>query len=185
MMTELALNVLDVTENSVRAEASLVHVTVEADTDKDRLVILIEDDGCGMTEEQVASVVDPFFTTRTTRKVGLGIPFYKYAAESTGGSFSITSEVGVGTKVRAEFVLSHVDRMPLGDMCGTMHTLITFNTHIDFVYTYCVDERSFVLDTREFKEILEGVPLDEPEVSSYIETFLIENTAEVNQDMIL
>ena len=123
--------------------------------------------------------------TRTTRKVGLGIPFYKYAALATGGDFSITSEVGVGTKVRAEFVLSHVDRMPLGDMCSTMHTLITFNTHIDFVYTYTVDDRSFTLDTREFKEILEGVPLNEPEVSSYIEAFLIENTEEVNQGILL
>lgn len=185
MMTEIALNVLDVTENSVRADASLVHVSVAADTRADRMVILIEDDGCGMTAEQVASVEDPFFTTRTTRKVGLGIPFYKYAALATGGDFSITSEVGVGTKVRAEFVLSHVDRMPLGDMCSTMHTLITFNTHIDFVYTYTVDDRSFTLDTREFKEILEGVPLNEPEVSSYIEAFLIENTEEVNQGILL
>ena len=185
MMTELALNVLDVTENSVRADASLVHVSVAVDTTADRMVILIEDDGCGMTAEQVASVEDPFFTTRTTRKVGLGIPFYKYAALATGGDFSITSEVGVGTKVRAEFVLSHVDRMPLGDMCSTMHTLITFNTHIDFVYTYTVDDRSFTLDTREFKEILEGVPLNEPEVSSYIEAFLIENTEEVNQGILL
>ena len=185
MMTELALNVLDVTENSVRADASLVHVSVAVDTTADRMVILIEDNGCGMTAEQVASVEDPFFTTRTTRKVGLGIPFYKYAALATGGDFSITSEVGVGTKVRAEFVLSHVDRMPLGDMCSTMHTLITFNTHIDFVYTYTVDDRSFTLDTREFKEILEGVPLNEPEVSSYIEAFLIENTEEVNQGILL
>ncbi len=185
MMTELALNVLDVTENSVRADASLVHVSVAVDTAVDRMVILIEDNGCGMTAEQVASVEDPFFTTRTTRKVGLGIPFYKYAALATGGDFSITSEVGVGTKVRAEFVLSHVDRMPLGDMCSTMHTLITFNTHIDFVYTYSVDDRSFTLDTREFKEILEGVPLNEPEVASYIEAFLVENTEEVNQGILL
>ena len=154
MMTEIALNVLDVTENSVRANASLIHVSVDADTAADRMIILIEDNGCGMTAEQVASVEDPFFTTRTTRKVGLGIPFYKYAALATGGDFSITSEVGAGTKVRAEFVLSHVDRMPLGDMCSTMHTLITFNTDIDFVYTYTVDDRSFTLDTREFKEIL-------------------------------
>ena len=185
MMTELALNVLDVTENSVRADASLVHVSVAVDTTADRMVILIEDDGCGMTAEQVASVEDPFFTTRTTRKVGLGIPFYKYAALATGGDFKITSEVGVGTKVRAEFVLSHVDRMPLSDMCSTMHTLITFNTHIDFVYTYTVDDRSFTLDTREFKEILEGVPLNEPEVSAYVEAFLIENTEEVNQGILL
>ena len=182
-MKELSLNILDIAQNSIKAGAKHIDITITEDAET--MTVLVADDGCGMTEEQVASVVDPFFTTRTTRKVGLGIPFYKYAAESTGGSFSITSKVGIGTEVRAEFVLSHVDRMPLGDMCGTMHTLITFNTHIDFVYTYRVDDRSFVLDTREFKEILEGVPLDEPEVSGYIETFLIENTAEVNQGIIL
>lgn len=185
MMTEIALNVLDVAQNSVRAGADLIVISVKADTKRDRMVILIEDNGCGMTPEQIKNVEDPFFTTRTTRKVGLGVPFYKYAALATGGDFEIRSEIGKGTAVRAEFVLSHVDRMPLGDMCATMHMLITFNTDIDFLYTYTVDEQTFTLDTREFKEILEGVPLDAPEVSSYIEEFLKENTQQVNQGILL
>ena len=112
MMPEISLNVLDVTENSTRAGAKLVQLFVAADHKADTLTIKNRDDGCGMTPEQVEQVTDPFFTTRTTRKVGLGIPFYKYAAESTGGSFSIDSEVGKGTVVTAVFGLSHIDRMP-------------------------------------------------------------------------
>ena len=130
-MPELSLNVLDVTENSTRAGAKLVSIRVTADHGSDTLTIQIEDDGCGMTKEQVEQVTDPFFTTRTTRKVGLGIPFYKYAAESTGGSFSIASEVGKGTTVTAVFTLSHIDRMPLGDISSTIH--ITESTHFLFI----------------------------------------------------
>lgn len=176
---------MDVTENSTRAGAKLVSILVRADHGEDTLTIRIEDDGCGMTPEQVKQVTDPFFTTRTTRKVGLGIPFYKYAAESTGGSFSIESQVGVGTTVTAIFGLSHIDRMPLGDITSTVHTLIVYHPETDFVYTYQVDERQFTLDTRELKEILEGVPFSEPEVSQYILEYLTENKIEVDQGAVL
>ena len=174
------MNVLDVAENSVRAGAALIEITVEVDPDKDTLTIVIGDDGCGMTKEQVERVTDPFFTTRTTRKIGLGVPFYKMAAENTGSSFSIDSEAGKGTVVTAVFGLSSIDRMPLGDMNGVIHTLITFNTHIDFVYTYRYGDRAFTLDTREFKEVLEGMPLDTPEVSQYIKEYLAENKQETD-----
>lgn len=185
MMTEIALNVLDVVQNSVRAQASLISIRVSADTKKDLMDIVIEDNGCGMTKEQIDHVTDPFFTTRTTRRVGLGVPFFKYSAECTGGSFEIVSKVGDGTRVSARYVLSSIDRMPLGDMSGTMHTLITLNTNIDFVYTYAVDGRCFDLDTRQFREILGNVPLDTPEISSYIEEYLLENTREINGDVVL
>lgn len=185
MMPEISLNVLDVTENSTRAGAKLVSILIQADHQADTLTIRIQDDGCGMTPEQVEQVVDPFFTTRTTRKVGLGIPFYKYAAESTGGSFSIRSQVGVGTEVTAVFGLCHIDRMPLGDITSTIHTLIVYHPETDFVYTYQIDERSFVLDTREFKEILGDVPFSEPEVSQYIFEYLTENKNEVDQGAVL
>lgn len=176
---------MDVTENSTRAGAKLVQIQVLADHGADTLTIRIEDDGCGMTPEQVERVTDPFFTTRTTRKVGLGIPFYKYAAESTGGSFTIRSEVGKGTTVTAVFGLSHIDRMPLGDITSTIHTLIVYHPETDFVYTYQVDDRSFLLDTREFKEILGDVPFSEPEVSQYIMDFLTENKADVDQGAVI
>ena len=168
-MPEISLNILDVAENSVRAEASLVEITVSVQPEEDTLTVVIRDDGCGMTQEQMARVQDPFFTTRTTRKVGLGVPFFKQAAESTGGSFRIDSEKGKGTTVKAVFGLSHIDRMPLGDISATVQTLIVFNEHIDFRYTYEYGTRSFVLDTREMREMLgEGISFSEPEVSAFI-----------------
>ena len=182
-MPEISLNVLDVAQNSVRAEASLIQLSVIADTAADRLTITIQDDGCGMTAEQVAHVEDPFFTTRTTRKVGLGVPFFKMAALCTGGDFTIDSTPGVGTTVTAVFGLSHIDRMPLGDMVSTVHTLITMNEHIDFVYLYQVDDRSYTLDTREFREILGDVSFQASEVSAYIREYLSENEQEVRQGM--
>ena len=174
-MPEISLNILDVAENSTRAGASLVEITVDADTKKDRLTVIIKDDGCGMTKEQVSQVTDPFFTSRTTRKVGLGVPFFKYAAESTGGSFTIQSELGAGTVVTAVFVLSHIDRMPLGDITSTIHTLVVFHPESQFLYRYCYNGASFTLDTREFKQILGDVPFHTPEVSDYIREYLTEN----------
>lgn len=181
-MTELSLNVLDVAQNSVKAKASLIEISVEIHTDKNSLSIVIKDNGCGMSEETVKQVIDPFYTTRTTRKVGLGVPFFKMSAEMTGGSFEIVSEVGKGTCVTAEYVLDSIDRMPLGDMPSTIETLVLYNTDIDFIYTYSVDGESFVLDTAEMKEILGGVPLDSPDIAEYIKEFLRENTKEVNKE---
>lgn len=180
MMTEISLNVLDVAENSIRAKADFIQISVTVDSVSDRMTIVIADNGCGMTAEQIAQVEDPFFTTRTTRSVGLGVPFFKYAAEITGGEFRIKSEPGKGTEVTAVFVLSHIDRMPLGDMNSTIQTLITFNTDIDFLYTYTIDEKSFSLSTSEFREILGEIPFDSPEVTAYIKDYLRENTEEVN-----
>lgn len=175
MLQELSLNILDIASNSIRAGADLIEITIEVCRDRDSMTIEIKDNGCGMTKEQLIQVEDPFFTTRTTRKVGLGVPFFKMAALSTGGSFDISSAPGEGTTVRAVFVLSHIDRMPLGDINSTIHTLITTNTQIDFVYTYSFDDKQFTLDTRQFRAILDGIPLDSPEVSAYIREFLNEN----------
>ena len=183
-MTELSLNVLDVAQNSVKAKASLIEIGVLIDSTSDRLTVTIKDNGCGMNEETLKKVTDPFFTTRTTRKVGLGVSFFKLAAEITGGSFDITSAVGTGTEVKAVFVLSSIDRMPLGDMPSTIETLVVYNTDIDFIYTYGVDEENFVLSTAEMKEVLGGIPLNNPEVASYIRDFLRENTDAVNKGKI-
>lgn len=179
MMQELSLNILDVAQNSVRADSALTQITVEEDTQADLLRITITDNGCGMTPEQVQNVTDPFFTTRTTRKVGLGVPFLKMAAEMAGGSFSIISEVGVGTTVTAGFSLSHIDRMPLGDMAATVSALIQCNPDKDFVYTRIYNGKSFVADTREFRKVLEEVPLGNPEVVQFISDYINENTMEL------
>ena len=179
MMQELSLNVLDVAENSVRANASLVEITVEEDTAADRLAIVIRDNGKGMTPEQVQTVIDPFYTTRTTRKVGLGIPFFRMAAQLSGGDLTIQSQVGAGTTVTATFGLTNIDRMPLGDMNGTISTLVQCNPHIDWVYTRRRDGREMVMDTRQFREVLGEVPLDSPEVLFFLRDYLQENTAEL------
>ena len=179
-MPEISLNILDVAENSTRADASLVQITVDVQPDADRLTVIITDDGCGMTKEQVERVTDPFYTSRTTRKVGLGVPFFKFAAESTGGSFSIDSAVGKGTTTRAVFRLRSIDRMPLGDISGVIHTLVTFHPDMDFLYRYGYNDKSFTMDTRQFREILQGVPLNAPDVSDYIAEYLKENKNETD-----
>lgn len=183
-MTELSLNVLDIAQNSIKADAKLIKISVFINTPDDLMRITISDNGCGMSDEHVKKVIDPFYTTRTTRKVGLGVSFFKMAAEMTGGNFEINSTLGKGTDVVAEFVISSIDRMPLGDMCSTIQTLIVYNTDIDFIYTYKVDEREFTLASSEMKDILDGVPLNTPEVVEYIQEFLRENTELVNKDSI-
>jgi len=186
MMPEISLNILDVTENSIKAEADQIEIVVAANTLEDTLSIWINDNGKGMSKAQLELVQDPFYTTRTTRRVGLGVPFLKQAALGTEGSFKIDSELGKGTKLEAVFKLSHIDRMPLGDMTATIHALVTFNEEIYFQYTYQVDENQFVLDTKAFREILgEEVSFREPEVSKFIQEYLEINKKEVDGGVIL
>lgn len=179
------MNILDIAENSVRAGASLIEIAVCIDEAADKLSVVIKDNGCGMTKEQIKRVTDPFFTTRTTRKVGLGVPFFKLAAEAAGGSFFITSEKGKGTEVMAVFGYKNIDRMPLGDISATIHTLVTFNTEIDFIYKYSYNEKFFTLDTRQFKKVLDGILLNVPEVSAYIMDYLKENKSETDGGAVL
>ena len=175
-MRELSLNILDIAQNSISAGAPLITIEVSENTIDRTLLIGIYDNGKGMTEEQVKSVIDPFFTTRTTRKVGMGIPLFKMAAEQTGGSLEIKSELGVGTEVKAYFKTDSVDFTPLGDVASTIQMLITMNTDRDFVYKHIVDGKEFVCDTREIKAILGDVPLDSYEISQWILEFIKENT---------
>jgi anti-sigma regulatory factor (Ser/Thr protein kinase) len=181
-MNEIALNILDVAENCVRADATLTEIDITADSASDTLVIEIKDNGCGMDEETVKNVTDPFYTTRTTRKVGMGTSLFKMAAEQTGGSFEIISKKGEGTTVKAVFGLSHIDRCPMGDITETIRTLVTMNPDMDWVYTFSYDESGFTLDTREMREILDGVSLSDPDVSMYIKEMLTENHAECGAD---
>ena len=178
-MRELSLNVLDIAQNSVSADASLIEIELTEDTKNHDLLIGIYDNGKGMTPEQVENVRDPFFTTRTTRKVGMGIPLFKFAAEMTGGRLEIDSEVGVGTRVRAYFKTDHLDFTPIGDMTSTIMTLITMNLHIDFLYRRKLDSKEFVVDTRQLKEILGDVPLNEPSIVSWIQQYINENTKQL------
>lgn len=178
MMPELSLNILDIAQNSVAAGSKLIIIEIDADSAADKLTIAVIDDGKGMTEEQIHRVTDPFYTTRTTRSVGLGVPFLKMACELTGGELDISSAPGAGTTIHASFGLSHIDRMPLGDIAGTFTALVGPVPEIDFVLRYSFDGRTFSADTREFREILGEVPLSEPQVLSFIDSFIKENRGE-------
>ena len=175
-MRELSLNILDIAQNSIAAGASLITIEVAEDTAAKELLIRISDDGCGMTQEQVSNVLDPFFTTRTTRKVGMGIPLFKLAAEQTGGSLRIESEKGKGTTTSALFRTDSIDFTPLGDVTSTVVILISMNTDRDFIYRRSRDSESFELSTAEMREILGGVPLNEPEVVEWMKDYINEQT---------
>ncbi|MGN0520480.1 MAG: ATP-binding protein [Candidatus Fimenecus sp.] len=175
-MRELSLNVLDIAQNSIAAAATQIQIEVVERTDTHTLTIGIYDNGCGMTDEQVKSVLDPFYTTRTTRKVGMGVPLFKMAAEQTGGSLTVSSKVGIGTNIKAVFHTDSVDFTPLGDMASTVTTLVSMNTEIQFLYRHKVDKREFIFDTAEIREILGDVPLSEPAVVQWMREFIEENT---------
>ena len=176
-MKELSLNILDIAENSLKAEATLTEILI-SETDKS-LTITIKDNGYGMSEETIQSVVNPFYTTRTTRRVGLGIPLFKLAAEQTGGNISITSterknSENHGTTVTALFHKEHLDFTPLGDIVSTIITLIQGHPDSDFLFIHKIGEKSVTLDTREIRAILEDIPLDSFEILSWIRDNLLE-----------
>lgn len=179
-MKELSLHILDIAKNSVKAKASLIEIAVLEDVLKNILSITIKDNGCGMSEEFLKRVKDPFSTTRTTRKVGMGISLFEAAAEQCGGRLHIESEEGVGTTLTTEFLYDHIDRAPIGDMAGTMQTLISGSPEIDFIYHHTKNEKSFTLNTKEMREILGGVSLDSPEVVSWIYEYVTEGLLELN-----
>ena len=170
------MNVLDVAENSVAAGSTLTCITVAIDTAAHRLTVTIADNGRGMDAQTVQRVTDPFYTTRTTRKVGLGLPLFREAAEATSDGLTIRSQPGQGTTVEATFTLGHIDLAPLGDLSGTVISLIQCNPQLDFVYRVWSDGEEFTLDTRELREILEGVSLSTPQVAVFLRQYLQEHT---------
>ena len=173
-MKELSLNILDVTENSVTAGAKNISVSLVEDAEG-ILTLTITDDGCGMSEEVVARVTDPFTTSRTTRKVGLGLPLLKLASEQTGGQMSVKSKLGEGTVVSATFDTRHIDFAPVGDMVSTMSTLIMGAPDIDFTFEDVTPAREVRLDTKELKQVLgDDVPLSSPDVIAWIREYLSE-----------
>ena len=178
-MRELSLNILDIAQNSIAAGASLTRIVVEENTAEKTLLIGIYDNGKGMTEEQVRNVQDPFYTTRTTRKVGMGIPLFKMAAEQTGGSFSIESQKGVGTRVEARFKTDSIDFTPLGDMSSTITTIVCMNEDKDFIYIRSIDDEKFEFSSADIKAVLDGVPLSEPSVMSWVEGYITEHTEQL------
>lgn len=180
-MTEISLHILDIAQNSVKAKAKNIGIDIFEDIDNDVFKVVISDDGSGMDEVFLKNVTDPFKTTRTTRKVGMGLSLFKTAAEITGGKFLIESKLGVGTVVTAEFVYSSIDRQPLGDMASTITTLIGSDESIDYKYTHTYNGNEFTFDTVMIREVMQGVSLTTPEVLLWIEEYINEGLKNITE----
>ena len=178
-MPEIALHILDLVQNCISALAKHIGIFLTESDSDDFLEVEINDDGKGMDSEFLSRVTSPFTTTRTTRKVGLGIPLLKEGCESTGGTFTIDSTLGKGTRLVGRYVKSHIDRPPLGDFAGTVHSIIVCNPDIDFIVKMKTDDGEVVLDTMQVREQLGGVPLNDPDVSGWLSEYLSEGMSEV------
>lgn len=184
-MKELSLNILDIAMNSVKAGANVVSITLTEENNTFK--IAIEDNGCGMGKEQVEKLSDPFYTTRTTRKVGMGIPFFRLAAEQTGGNVTITSVPESdnndkhGTSVTAVLNKNHIDFTPLGDIVSTLITLIHGYPNIDFYFLHNINGNQVKLTTKEIKDNLGAeIPINTPEVLVWIRDYLTDQYDNIN-----
>jgi anti-sigma regulatory factor (Ser/Thr protein kinase) len=175
MLAELTDHIMDIAMNSVRAGSRNIAISVIAQEESNLLKITISDDGIGMSEDVVRVATDPFFSTKEGRKVGLGISLLKGATEMCGGDFSIESAPGKGTTVCATFALDHPDLPPLGDMKEAILLLCVSSPEVRFEFRYAVGEEEFHLDTNEILEVLEGVPINHPQVIGFLERYLDES----------
>lgn len=173
-MQEIAMNILDIVYNSIRAKANLIEISIHDSSRLNIIDIQIKDNGIGMSQEMLYKVTDPFYTTRTTRKVGLGIPMFKEEIEATGGKFSIISTLNVGTTIKGIFIKNHLDCPPMGNIVDTLITLIQANDKIDYLFKYTNDEFEFILNTKEIKQILDGISISEPTVIVWLKDYIKE-----------
>ena len=184
-MKELSLNILDIAQNSLKARAS--KVTIEIVEDDQTLTFTVSDNGCGMSEEFLSNVTNPFTTTRTTRKVGLGLPLLKMQSEMTGGEFSIASKSeneysDHGTTVTASFKKNSIDYLPLGDIVGTVCVLVQGIGNVDLVFRHILPSGEIAISTEEMRQMLgDDVPLDLPEVIVWLKDYLEENYSSVKK----
>ncbi len=183
-MREIALHLLDIAENSAAAQSRNIIIDVHEDLYNDVLCACVIDDGCGMDSTMAQNVQDPFYTTRTTRNVGLGIPLFKLAAEMAEGRFSLVSEPGIGTRVEAAFRHSHIDRMPLGDLSSTFLTVLISHPKIHWQFFYRVTDANggsheFRFDDAELKTELGDMSLTEPEILTFVRGMIEEGIEEL------
>lgn len=172
-MRDLSLHILDLVQNSVEAGAKNVVLIVDEDIAANRLVFSVKDDGCGMDEEMVKKVRSPFTTTRTTRKVGLGLPLIDMTTQMAGGCLDIDSKPGRGTVIKAEYLYGHIDRPPLGDIATTVKIIVVSYQQIAFYYRHVKNGREFILDTREMREVLgEDIDFGQLEISQWLDEYL-------------
>lgn len=179
-MKELALNILDIVQNSIRAEADHISIEIRESEQLNLYQIIITDNGKGIPEGMLEHVADPFVTSRTRRRMGLGLPLLKYHADLAGGELKINSEVGKGTIVNATFRYNHIDRQPLGDITGVLKILIASNPGISFIYNHTVGNREYTFSTQETKEFLMVDKLYEMDLLQDIGLMIKENLKEIN-----
>ena len=179
-MNTLSLNILDIVQNSIRAEAGIITIEIRESESDDRYLITITDNGNGIPPDILENVTDPFVTTRTRRRMGLGLPLLKHHAELTGGGLKITSESGKGTEVEALFSNNHIDRQPMGDISGVLLILIAANPEINFIYSHCTDSGEYLFNTSEVKAYLEADTLNDRALLADIKIMINENLKEIN-----
>lgn len=174
MLQDLAMHILDLGENAIRANADFIVIELLLDDVADTISLIIKDNGCGMDEEMLKRVVDPFYSTRTTRKIGLGLPFIKELSELCNGSFELTSQVNQGTTLRVVLQKSHWDTPPLGDVGEAIMMLVQAKPTIDYQFHYR-HQIDFYVDTCEIKEQLEDVSIAELEILLWLKEYINEN----------
>ena len=178
-MKELSLHILDIIENSVSGGACRIEVNIAVNEPDDLLTIQVIDDGRGMDGETLAHVTDPFYSTRTTRKIGMGISLFKQQAEQTGGGFKIKSEVGKGTEVAASFGLSNIDRQPLGDLAGVIVNSAASFVDIDIVLNISTSYGVFHFSSHDVRKILDEMPMNSPGVMVGLKELIETNMTDI------
>lgn len=181
-MNELSLHILDICQNSIKANATLIQIIVTEDISNNEYIIEIHDNGHGMNKKTLSEVADPFFTTRTTRSVGLGVSLFKMAAEMAGGTFNITSEVDKGTSVIAQFEHNHIDRAPLGAIEDTLTILLMNEAEIDIYYKHVFNNEEYILDTREIKQVLNGISLTDYDVIMWVKNNIKDGITTIHKE---
>lgn len=181
-MKNVALHILDLVENSVRAKARMVQVTIKEHPEKDLYLLSVEDDGEGMDEEKKIKAADPFYTSRSTRKVGLGLSLIKQNAERTGGSFALVSEPGRGTKLEVSFVMSHPDRLPLGEIDEVLVLLAVNSPQLHLIYKHETMKGSYQFDTNAIKEIIGDFQYVNMKIRKFLREMIIENLKEIKAE---
>lgn len=179
-MLELSLHILDIVQNSIQAEANCIEIEVCDKQEENIFSFHVKDDGCGMNEETLAKITNPFYTSKN-KKTGLGIPLLKQHAEACEGGVVVESEPGKGTLIKAEFSNNHIDRQPLGNIVDTVVGIIRANAEIQIRYVHCTDQGEFILDTEEIKQELQGLRIDNPDVLAFLKEMLNENIAEIEK----
>lgn len=181
MMREISMSIMDIVQNSIKAKATQIEITIIENIADNIFEFCVKDNGKGIEKDSIEKLKDPFFTSRTTRKVGLGIPFVNQMCQMCGGKLDIESEVGSGTTLKATMEYDNIDRPPLGDIVSTIQAIIISNTDIDFIYKHIYNNKVFELNTKDIKNILDDIPFSNPEVSAWIKDYIEQNLELIKQ----